>query len=125
MLRAMKSGRPTYLSIAITFVIALAFYFIAYNWLTRRQTARGPWQVVFTNTTSGVPELLLTPPQLGLSNVHVQFVGETIPPTTPDVPERGKPIFFIYSLDFPLVSKRSVLYYPFLSELNKVHGIHH
>jgi hypothetical protein len=78
MLRAMKPARSTYLSITITFVVALIFYLVAYNWLTRRQTAKGPWQVVFTNTTAGVPELIISQARLGITNTHLHFAGETL-----------------------------------------------
>lgn len=76
-----NKARPTYLSITITFVAALVFYFVAYNWLTKRQTGKGPWHVVFTNTAAGVPELIISQAQLRLTNVHVRFPGETVPAT--------------------------------------------
>ncbi len=72
----MKSARPTFLSIAITFVLALGFYFAAYRWLSGCQTGRGPWEVMFTNDVAGVPEIVIAQPGLGVSNVHVRFPGE-------------------------------------------------
>jgi hypothetical protein len=80
MLAPMKSARPTFISIAITFVIALIFYFVAYTWLTGKQTGKGPWQAVFTNGVAG-PELIVAQPQLGISNVHIRFQGETLAAT--------------------------------------------
>lgn len=76
-----NSARPTALSITITFVAALVFYFIAYRWLTAKQTAQGPWQVLFTNDTAGVPELIIQQTNRGLSNVHVRFAAETLAAT--------------------------------------------
>ena len=76
-----SSARPTALSISITFVAALVFYLIAYTWLTRKQTAQGPWQVLFTNDAAGMPELVIQQTNRGLSNIHVRFVGETLSPT--------------------------------------------
>ena len=77
----MKPGGPPYKSIAVTFVLALTFYIIAWSWLTRRQTMQGPWQVVFTNDLSGVPAIIITQPKLGLTNVTVLFPEEKIPAT--------------------------------------------
>ena len=74
----MKLGGPPYKSIAVTFVLALAFYIVAYSWLTRRQTMQGPWQVFFTNDLAGVPAIVITQPKLGLTNVTVLFPEEKI-----------------------------------------------
>ena len=60
---------------------ALAFYFIAYSWLTRKQTAQGAWQVLFTNDVAGVPELVIQQTNRGISNLHVRFVDEKLSPT--------------------------------------------
>lgn len=74
----MKSGRPTFLSIAITFVLAAVFYFVAYAWLSKRQTGKGPWHVVFTNDFAGTPEIIITQTNLGISNVCVRFLEEKL-----------------------------------------------
>ncbi len=79
--RVTKSGRPTFLSITITFVAALVFYLIAYSWLTRKQTASGPWQVQFMTNSVGVPELVIQQTNRGIANVHVRFAGESLSPT--------------------------------------------
>jgi hypothetical protein len=78
--RVNKSARPTFLSITITFVAALVFYFIAYSWLNRKQTASGPWQVQFTTNAAGIPELVIQQTNRGIANVHVRFAGETLSP---------------------------------------------
>lgn len=77
----MKPRGLTTKSIALTFVLALVFYFIAYAWLSKRQTGQGPWQVVFTNNLAGVPALVITQPKLGLTNVTLLFPEEKIPAT--------------------------------------------
>lgn len=77
----MKLRGLTGKSIALTFVLALVFYFIAYAWLSKRQTRQGPWQVVFTNDPAGVPALVITQPKLGLTNVTLRFPEEKIPAT--------------------------------------------
>lgn len=74
----MKSRGPRFLSIAITFVIAGVFYFFAYSWLSKRQTSKGPWSVVFTNDVSGTPEIIITQTNLGISDVHVRFMEEKL-----------------------------------------------
>jgi hypothetical protein len=79
--RVQKSGRPTFLSITITFVAALVFYLIAYSWLTKKQTANGPWQVQFTTNAAGIPELIIQQTNRGIANVRVRFVGESLSPT--------------------------------------------
>ncbi len=79
--RVKNAARPTFLSITITFVAALVFYLIAYSWLTRKQTASGPWQVLFTNDAAGVPELVIQQTNRGISNLHVRFVDEQLSPT--------------------------------------------
>jgi hypothetical protein len=69
-------ARPSVRSIAITFVVALLFYVLAYGWLTRRQTTRGPWEVAFTTNAAGFAQLAITQPALGISNIHVTLSGE-------------------------------------------------
>lgn len=77
----MKSARPTAASIAITFGIAIVFYIAAYQWLSRRQLGKGPWEVLFTNDTARAPLLVVHQGQLGISNVAVRFVGEELSQT--------------------------------------------
>lgn len=78
----MKPRGLTVKSIALTFVLALVFYFIAYSWLSQRQVRKGPWQVVFTSDPTGVPVIVITQPNLGLSNVTLRFPEEKIPATS-------------------------------------------
>ena len=58
-------------SLILTFLAALVFYIIAYNWLTGRQTNRGPWQVLYTNDASGRALLVIDQPQLAVTNVRI------------------------------------------------------
>ena len=74
----MKSGRISLRSVAFTFVLAVLFYAAAYSWLSRRQTAKGPWEVTFTNDVAGAPEIIVAQPRLGISNVRVRFAGEKL-----------------------------------------------
>jgi hypothetical protein len=77
----MKSRSLNWKSVAFTFVLAAVFYVVAYSWLSRRQTGKGPWQVHFNTNSAGVPQLVIAQPTLGLSNVVVQFPGEQLPPS--------------------------------------------
>ena len=77
----MKSAIATWKSVAITFVLAAVFYVLAYSLINRRQVAKGPWQVNFVTNSAGVPQLIINQPALGISNVTVQFSGETLAPT--------------------------------------------
>src|ERR1051325_2241296 len=80
----MKSGPIPLKSIAITFVLALAFYILAYSWLSKRQTGKGPWQVTFTNEIAGAPAIIVNQMALGISNVTVRFQDERLAPTNSD-----------------------------------------
>ena len=77
----MKSGPLPLRSIVVTFVLALAFYIIAYSWLSKRQTGKGPWQVTFTNDVAGTPEIIVNQLALGISNVIVRLSDEKLAPT--------------------------------------------
>ncbi len=70
-------ARVSIRSLVITFLVALLFYVLAYAWLSRRQTSRGPWQVSFTTNAAGFAELVVAQPALGISNVQVIFSGES------------------------------------------------
>lgn len=77
----MKSPAPTWKSVIFTFVLAAIFYALAYSWMNRRQTGKGPWQVNFATNSAGVPQLVIAQPTLGISNVSVQFTAEQLSPT--------------------------------------------
>lgn len=74
----MKSRAPTWKSVVLTFVIAVIFYLAAYSWLHKKQTGKGPWQVNFTTNSTGVPEMIIAQPALGLSNITIQFSAEQL-----------------------------------------------
>ena len=77
----MKPHAVTWKSVLLTFVLAAAFYVLAYSWMSRRQTGKGPWLANFTTNSAGTPELIIAQPALGISNITVQFVGEQLAPT--------------------------------------------
>jgi hypothetical protein len=74
----MKNSVVSWKSVAVTFVLALAFYLLAWSWMTRWQTGRGPWQVAFATNDLGVPRIVVQQPALGISNVVVTFPGEML-----------------------------------------------
>jgi hypothetical protein len=77
----MKRPFATWKTVAATFVLAVIFYALAWSWMKQRQTGKGPWQVDFATNSAGLPQLTIAEPQLGISNVTVQFAGEQLAPT--------------------------------------------
>src|SRR3954466_15061647 len=77
----MKSRAATWKSVVLTFVVAVAFYLVAYSWLNKRQTGKGPWQVDFSTNSAGMPQIIIAQPALGISNIIVGFSGEQLAPT--------------------------------------------
>jgi hypothetical protein len=77
----MNSRVISWKSVVITFIVVTVFYAVAYSWLSRRQTGKGPWQVTFTTNAAGTPRIVIEQPVLGISNVIVQFEGEQLSPT--------------------------------------------
>jgi hypothetical protein len=74
----MKSPGVTWKSIALTFAGAVIFYALAWSWMNKWHSGKGPWEVDFSTNSTGVPQLIIAQPLLGLSNITVQFEGETI-----------------------------------------------
>ena len=77
----MKSRVATWKSVVTTFVLAVFFYMVAYSLMTKKQRGRGPWRVDFGTNGAGIPQLVIAQPALGISNVTVQFAGESLAPT--------------------------------------------
>ena len=65
--------------IAAVFLGALVVYIVGYSAIEHRRTRNGPWEVVFTNDSSGAPAILINQPKLAISNVLMVFPGETFP----------------------------------------------
>jgi hypothetical protein len=77
----MKSPAVSWKSVALTFVGAVIFYALAWSWLNKWHTGKGPWEVKFSTNSAGVPQLVIAQPVLGLSNITVLFEGETLAAT--------------------------------------------
>src|SRR2546430_1333978 len=45
--------------LVIAFVIALAVYVLAYRGIEGRRTRQGPWEITFTNSPDGHPEIVV------------------------------------------------------------------
>jgi hypothetical protein len=65
----------------IPFLIAIAIYVVFYTGIEHRRTRNGPWEVVFTND-AGIPSLVIVETQLKISNLKINFPGETASPST-------------------------------------------
>jgi hypothetical protein len=62
---------------AVPLGIAILVYVVFYAGIEHRRTRNGPWQVTFTNETSGTPALLVNQPRLAIANVRITFPGAT------------------------------------------------
>jgi len=60
------------------FIIALIGYVIVYQFIENRRTRKGPWQVTFTNTSTGTPAIIINQPSLSISNVQIQFANAVV-----------------------------------------------
>jgi hypothetical protein len=87
---------------AAVFAIALAVYFLGYNVIEHRRTRNGPWQVAFTNDSSGAPAISINQTKLAITNVVIVFRGQTMVPLSnaaaPTAFTQPKPVPF----DVPL-----------------------
>ena len=76
----MKSKGPAKHFI-LAFLLALAGYIFFYQAIEHRRTRKGPWQVTFTQNSAGAPTLIIAQPKLNITNVQIDFPGETLPVT--------------------------------------------
>jgi len=63
--------------LAIPFGIAVLVYVILYAGIEHRRTRQGPWEVTFTNEVSGAAAVVINQRNLGITNLHITFPGET------------------------------------------------
>src|SRR5713226_6637067 len=59
----------------VAFLIALGIYLIFYQFIEHRRNRKGPWQVTFTNSVSGDPQIVINQPFLSITNVRMTFAG--------------------------------------------------
>jgi hypothetical protein len=62
---------------AITFAIAIVIYIVFYVGIEHRRVRKGPWQVTFTKSTAGAPEIIINQPALAITSQVIQFLGES------------------------------------------------
>ena len=63
----------------IPFLIALGIYLISYKSIEHRRNWKGPWQVTFTNSISGVPQVVINQPFISVTNVRLTLIGAAMP----------------------------------------------
>lgn len=69
-------GLPKHLLIG--FIVALCGY-VAFFAIDQHLRGRhGPWQVAFARDESGAPKIVIDQPRLGVTNVQVVFLGESV-----------------------------------------------
>src|SRR5260370_12982973 len=64
----------------VAFSIAVVIYLIFYQFIEHRRNRKGPWQVTFTNSISGDPQVVVNQPFISITNVRMTFTGATMPP---------------------------------------------
>lgn len=66
----------------LAFVLAAFCYAIFYFGIEHRRNQKGPWQVMFTNSATGMPAIIVDQATIGVTNVQIAFPGEILPPIT-------------------------------------------
>jgi hypothetical protein len=62
----------------LAFAIALAGYIFVFHFIEHRRTRKGAWQVTYTNTPVGSPEIVINQTTIGITNVQILFSDQTI-----------------------------------------------
>jgi hypothetical protein len=76
----MKSSGPLK-HLIFAFIIAVVVYAVFFYGIEHRRTVNGPWQVTFTNSEAGLPELIVSQPKLKVSNLKIEFLDDKMPLT--------------------------------------------
>lgn len=63
--------------LVIPFGLAVVIYVVFYGWINHRRNRQGPWEVTFTNNSSGAAMLVINEPKLAITNVQIAFTGVT------------------------------------------------
>lgn len=64
-------------SVAVVFVVVLAFYFGGFHALEYVRTRKGPWQVAFEPNSGGSPAIVIAQPSVGVTGTKIVFHGES------------------------------------------------
>jgi len=85
---------------AIAFAIAVLLYVIFYGGIQYRRVRKGPWQVTFTTTLAGDPQIIINQPALGITNQSIQFPGEAATANLPETMSFSEPWQVPYPVSF-------------------------
>jgi hypothetical protein len=83
--------------LTLVFVMALSLYVAVYSCDRHLRVRKGAWQVTFQQSTNGEPSITVQEPVLGITNVTILFVGESLPTNVPptsvviDIPRKPLP----------------------------------
>jgi hypothetical protein len=66
--------------LAICLAIAVVFYVVAFGWIERRRTAKGPWEADFRADAAGAPAIMISQTNLNIRETLV-FPGQTVRPS--------------------------------------------
>ena len=66
----------------LAFLLALVFYALFYYSIEHRRIRKGPWEVTFTNSVTGLPLVVVNQHKLAITNYQVMFSDQPTPPTT-------------------------------------------
>ncbi|MEO5802955.1 MAG: hypothetical protein ABIR24_05460 [Verrucomicrobiota bacterium] len=75
----MQSDRLTRI-LLIGFVLALSIYLGSFSFIQHRRTFKGPWSIVFSNDSAGIPSLLVEQPKLNISQ-QITFLDNKLSET--------------------------------------------
>jgi|SRR5271165_4785249 len=79
----MKSDGPMKHFI-LAFLLAVICYAFFYHNIEHRRTRKGPWEITFTNDSSGNPALVINEPKLAITNAQITFTNQhALPAFTP------------------------------------------
>lgn len=80
----MKSDLPVKQMILVFAASAIA-YFAVFAYIENRRTRNGPWSVIFSADSSGVPILTINEPNLQISGLKIRFQNQSLPATNATV----------------------------------------
>jgi len=67
----------------IAFLLAGACYALFYPAIEHRRVRKGPWEVWFTNSSEGIPVVIINQPTLAITNVQISFPEQpALPPVS-------------------------------------------
>lgn len=74
----MKDDRPLPQLLLGALIAATLFYVLGFALNEHLRARRGPWEVTFTTSPDGEPQLTVEQPALGIRNITLTFAGEFV-----------------------------------------------